>query len=375
MAEHDFEVYDLANAEPVGEELSPLSFDKEEYTPFQEFIASIDKLSGKPKRVRNYALSINGKVKNDRMENYLKHKGESSSLLKEALKSPRHYWMSSNLDLRPKSARHFELGTFIHSAILEPDKFKKVHIEPEASRNEILGLRQLIEFYMGVLGREPQDLESMKMPALRAMLKDLQDEGARKGHSFITAGDYQIVDVIRAIHKTYGGGILPLLQPYMKTETSMYGKDPATKLAVKIRPDGMLLAENFGINAIVSVKTTSATSPEEFMRDAAKFRYELAEGMYLSVASHITGRQFSGTLMIMTQTVIPFGIALMWLDAEDLEIGKYKYRQALDIVYQAKKTDEWPGFDCAAESGAHGILQLRFPSYIKSELKPQYLPE
>jgi len=30
---------------------------------------------------------------------------------------------------------------------------------------------------------------------------------------------------------------------------------------------------------------------------------------------------------------------------------------------------------CMAEEGAHGILQIRFPEWIKYELEPQYIPQ
>lgn len=144
---------------------------------------------------------------------------------------------------------------------------------------------------------------------------------------------------------------------------------------MKIRPDGLLLEENFGVNAILSVKTTNATSVEAFMRDCAKYRYELAEGMYLKVAGEITGREFTATLMVMAQTVLPFQVAVFYWDAEDLQVGKYKYAQALDIVKQCRAADTWPGFDAKAEEGAHGIIQCKLPDYIKAELLPQYLSE
>jgi len=183
------------------------------------------------------------------------------------------------------------------------------------------------------------------------------------------------VKIVQSSYRTYGGGILPRLIAQGRTEVSMYGKDPSTGLKVKIRPDCMLLEEQVGANIILSVKTTSATSIEGYMRDAAKYRYELAEGMYLQVASQITGRKFTGTLMLVAQTVIPYQCFLLWLDAEDLAVGKYKYQQAIDIVKACRDSNSWPGFESFAEDDAHGIIKARFPGYIKAELKPQYIPD
>lgn len=370
-----FDIQDLAEAN-VAEELSPLRFDRQEYTPFEQFLLQIRMLPDKPHKVRNYALSANGRVANDRMERYLSHEGESSSLLKEALKSPRHYLIAKNEQVKPRNTDHFELGTFCHLAMLEPSKFDRVVVEPKNNRATISGNIQLIRFCWDLLGiPQDTDLSTLNLPALKDKVAELEEQASCAGYTFIGEEHFNIIRVIKASYNTYGGGILPKMLAYAKTETSMYGTDPTTKLKVKIRPDGLLLEENWGLNAIVSVKTTCATSVEAFMRDCAKFRYELAEGMYLRVASEVTGRKFTATVMIMAQTVLPFQVAVFYWDAEDLQIGKYKYEQAMDIVKQCRDANSWPGFDAKAEAGAYGIIQCKLPDYIKSELLPQYLPE
>lgn len=373
--DYGFDISDLTGA-TVAEELSPLQFDREDYTPFEEFLHRIAMLPEKPKKVHNYALGVNGRVVNDRMEKYLAHPGESSSLLKEALKSPRHYLIARNEEVKPRNTDHFELGTFCHQAILEPSKFEKVVVAPKVNRGTIEGNCALINFYCDLLCIPQYTiLSTLKLQALKDIVADLEGQAEKTGYTMIGEEHYNIIRVIKTSYKTYGGGILPHIMPYVKTETSMYGTDPSTGLKVKIRPDGLLLDENFGLNAILSVKTTCATSVEAFMRDCAKFRYELAEGMYLKVASEVAGRKFTATLMIMAQTTIPFQVAVFYWDAEDLQVGKYKYALAMDIVKQCRDANCWPGFDAKAEGGAHGIIQCKLPDYIKSELLPQYLPE
>lgn len=356
--------------------LSPLRFDREEYTPFEAFLHRLAHLPEHPKRVHNYALSVNGRVANDRMERYLAHPGESSSLLKEVLKSPRHYLVAKNEGVKPRTTDHFELGTFCHEAILEPRRFEKVIVEPKNNRATIEGNINLVKFCWDTLGvPQDTDLSGLKLQALRDKVAELERRAQEAGYTFIGEEHHRIIRVVRTSYNTYGGGLLPRIMPYIKTETSMYGTDSSTGLKVKIRPDGLLLAENWGINAILSVKTTCATSVEAFMRDCAKFRYELAEGMYLQVASEVTGRPFTATVMIMAQTVIPYQVAVFFWDAEDLAVGKYKYAQAMDMVKQCRDANSWPGFDAKAEAGAYGIIQCKLPEYIKSELLPQYLPE
>lgn len=372
----DFEVFDLTGATAAGDALSPLRFDEAEYTPFEEFLTRLDRLPETPRKTHNYALSVRGRVVADSMARYLAHPGESSSLLKEALKSPRHYLFARNQEVKPRNTRHFDLGTFCHAAFLQPHLFDKVQIRPKTNRSTTKGLQALVRYYWDLLGiQQDADLSSLPFAKLRDKADALCTQAVSEGYTFIEQADYDIIRAVRAAYNTYGGGIIPRLIRYAKVETSLYGKDPSTGLKVKIRPDGMLLEENFGLNAILSVKTTSAASVDAFLRDCAKYRYELSEGMYLQIASEITGRHFSATVMLMIQTVLPFQVALLYWDAEDLQVGKYKYAQALDIIRRCRETDCWPGFDALAEEGAHGIIPCKLPEYIKQELAPQYLPQ
>ena len=372
---------DIADIEAMstGDEMfqmPELHLDTGGYTDLGEFALNLNDLPSKPKTKKPScaSLSVNGKVVQDRMDKYLDAKGESSSALKTALVSPRHYLIYKNENLKPKDESHFTLGTFIHSAFLEPTKFAKVKVLPkDGAKNSIAGLTTLINYYESLMSIPPTYLAEMKMPDLKERLADLEMAARDQGYTFIDEDDKQIIDIVYSSYKTYGGGIIPKLIANGRTEVSMYGRDDETGLKVKIRPDCMLLEEQVGANIILSVKTTSATTLDSFMRDAAKYRYELAEGMYLNVASQITGRKFTGTLMLVAQTVIPYQVALLWLDAEDLEVGKYKYHIAMDVVRQCKETDSWPGFEAYAEDGAHGIIQMRFPKYILSELKPQVI--
>lgn len=370
---------DLSEASAAGEmQTTELHFDKSGYTDLGEFLYGIIGLPDKPavKKPTCKSLSVNGRVVQDKMEKYLAAPGESSSALKEVLKSPRHYLIYKNEDLRPKDESHFTLGTFIHSAFLEPSKFAKVKVLPaEGNRSSKAGIAVLIKYFWELLCIPPDAfLAEMSMADMKEVLFDLETAAKRQGFTFIDPEMEQIIKILQFSYKTYGGGIIPRLIANGRTEVSMYGKDPGTGQKVKIRPDCILLEEQVGANIILSVKSTCATSIDAFMRDAAKFRYELAEGMYLQVASEITGRKFTGTLMLVAQTCIPFQCALIWLDAEDLACGKYKYQQAIDIVKQCKDTDSWPGFEAYAEEGSNGIIQARFPQWIKAELKPQYIP-
>lgn len=171
-------------------------------------------------------------------------------------------------------------------------------------------------------------------------------------------------------YRRYGDGLFFELLKHSKRETSIYYQDPIYSILQRIRPDAMQFEENIGANTIISVKSTRAESIGHFTYQTAKLCYELSEGMYLDVASAVTGRDFRSTIMIMVQTIPPFGIAAFVWDPEDLEIGKYKYRQALQTVAECREKGLYPGYDAYAESGNLGLISMKQPEWNTKELHP-----
>lgn len=375
LSQAEFDSVDIHSLDELssGEEitLSPLQFDHGEYTPLEQFVHNLALLPEKPKRVHKYQLSINGKVAQDSMDLYLANKSEGSSALKTILNTPYHYLIEKEGLLPKKDAEHFDLGTFCHSAFLEPKKFKKVLIEPKASKTTTEGCKEQITFYSEVLGIEPLDCSDLKIGFLRDHIDTLKAKAKDANYTFVKEDHAKIIECIRFSYMRYGDGLLPKLFKYVMPEVSMYGKDPSTGIRVKVRPDAIMLEEDFGMNGIVSMKTTNATSKEAFERDAAKFKYELSEGMYLDVASNVTGRKFTTVLMVVMQTQPPYATMVLYWNAEDLQIGKYKYYQALDVLKRCRETNEWLGFDCKAENGNYGIMEMKLPAYVKMELPSQ----
>jgi hypothetical protein len=92
--------------------------------------------------------------------------------------------------------------------------------------------------------------------------------------------------------------------------------------------------------------------------------------MYQDVVSKVTGRDFNTTIMIMLQTVEPFGVAVMVWSAEDIETGKYKFRTALQIAKECQEKNHYPGYEAFAEEGCFGLIQMQLPQWNNKELLP-----
>lgn len=350
-----FPIPDLSMA-TVADDLGAQLANGGEYTSIDKFAELVSTLSDETKEV--YHLAINGHVIQDPMECYLSSPMVSSSQLKAALNSPRHF-AASRKPKEGKQARHFELGTFTHEAILEPSRFDKVVVEPKAGRNSIQGLSELIKFYAEITTATSQAdfVIGNKMETLKKQLEELTAEATAQGIEVVSAVDMAVIEQIRTSINEYGGGIIPRILRHAQTETSMYYRDRENGIDLRIRPDGILLDENLGANIIVSVKTTSAQNLNLFMRDCVKHRYGLAEAMYLDVASKATGRKFSGTLMIMAQTVEPYNVAAIYWSLDDLNAGFADYYRAMPIAKQVLTTGIAPGYEVVAEEDHLGIIE------------------
>lgn len=362
---------DLDQATVSNQELNHLAYSEDDYAKIDDVIAATLTKSGTPPvEIDLASLAVNGEVVQDDMLIYLNAKGNSSSALKEVLKTPLHYYHYKNQTFKKDKKKHFELGTFAHMAFIEPQLFDMVRVEPAesmASKEGVLALMRFYEDLNKVETSEFPDVEFWKIADQKRYLQQLQDACP---YQMIQEEHKMIIDVLKRNYYSYGGGIIPLLLRGAKGEVSFYGTDDQTGLPVKVRPDFINIEENIGANAIISFKTTASDSIDKFLYDSAKYKYEMSEGMYLDVCSKVSGRKFTCVITIMLQTVAPYLPAVLFWDAEDLQNGKYKYRQALDTVFDCYQQGAFPGFDAKAPSGNYGIIEMKQPEWALKEIHP-----
>lgn len=362
---------DLNSATVSDKELNSLAYDPGAFPAIRDMVSSPQFASPLYKPIDLTRLSKNGVIKLDPMAEYLANKSESSSGLKEVLKTPFHYLFYKQQKPAEPEKAHFALGTFAHMAFIEPERFDKFIVEPAASMAKKDGILELIRFYEKTNGVFPSGVshlgEDPKMNDLKNYLSTLKEQCQ---YSVVAEEFKDIIQVLKQSYHMYGNGIIARILKGAIGEASFYGTDEETGLPVKVRPDFFNVAENIGVNAVISFKTTSASTLNKFIYDTAKFQYELSEGMYQEVVSRVTGRQFNVTIMIMLQTVPPYLPAVFWWGPEDLTNGKNKYRMAIHQVKQCQKQMLYPGFDAMGESGNYGIIDLNQPEWAKKELHP-----
>lgn len=345
-----------------------------EYKTISEIVNHI-KTREKAVNVSSESLRVNGHLIQDSFEKYLNSAYNSSNMLKKALLTPRHYTFEKeyNEELQKyKSKKHFDLGTFLHQCILEPTKFSRVIVEPPTNRSIKKELINLCEFWKkecierGIQVQPFETLEDMKNDEIKKLIENMKTSCNLQS---VTASDYIKIKAAKNSFDMYGGGILHEIMKRSKREVSLYYKDEETNIPLRIRPDAIQFSENIGVNACISVKSTSASDTKKFMSDCARYHYDLSEAMYLDILRKVTGRDFDTCLMIMFQTSEPYSIAVFRWRPEDIAIGHYKYRYALNNIKDFENNPHL-SYDSYAEEGNAGIIDSCLPSWNAVEFPP-----
>ena len=188
------------------------------------------------------------------------------------------------------------------------------------------------------------------------------------GISVIGEDDYIKIKALKHSYDNYADGILPKLLKHTKREVSVYGE--LEGVPMRVRPDALAFKENIGVNAVVSIKSTRCESLSHFFYQTAKLQYEVKEASYQELVSKATGRDFRTTIMIVFQTVAPFGVFMLFWNPEDIEVGKYKMEHALENIKAFEGSGQYRGYDIKAESGNMGFIEMKQPDWNKKEIHP-----
>ncbi|CAA7195425.1 PD-(D/E)XK nuclease-like domain-containing protein [Chryseobacterium potabilaquae] len=386
-------------------EVSEKDFDTIDYTrPLNEY-PTAEKisdflLSKNTKNIHIYTedLNVNGIAVQDSMEKYLAKDALQSSHFKKALISPLHLGFSldddkAELEKLQEKKDNLELGTFLHECILEPTKFSRVIVEPKSSLASREGVETLIKFWKATIEEQGFGINSQgeqipvfqtfeeaknhvnglglnleKQDGLKAYYRSLV---SLSGKAPVSEEHFLKIQILKKQYDRYGGGILKEILKHSKREISFYTEQDGVEL--KVRPDAIQFEENIGVNAIISIKSTACEDLRAFYYNAAKLDYDLSEGMYQEIVSKVTGRDFNTTIMIMLQTVEPYGIAVFVWSGEDIEMGKYKFRTGFQIAKECQKKKHYAGYESFAEEGNFGLIQMQLPLWNNKVLLPTHI--
>lgn len=260
------------------------------------------------------------------------------SQLKVMDRSPLHFKHALDNPRKPSAA--MLIGTAVHHAILEPDKFKtdyttipdmptrsKADKDAFAARCiEIAGDRITPE-EAGTFNFGNEEGRSHFFTTLE-----------KRGVTILKESDYKDVVAMRdsVMANTTAGW---LAKADGGCEASAFWTDTHTGVQCCARFDKHIESQRF----IVEIKTTVDAREHEFMRDSASYGYGLQAAWYLWGAKEITGKAHTHVTIAVENTA-PFGVSVFVLDNASLEHSYARNRQLLARYAECRKSGIWTGY-------------------------------
>jgi len=235
--------------------------------------------------------------------------------LKKVLRSPSHY--HAYLDGDGSADEGDNLGSAIHAAVLEPDRFAAEYIYYDGERRG-------------------------------NAWKEFKAENA--GKMIQTRAEYaQVQGMCKALmaHKDF-----PLWLALQKAqrEKSVFWRDEETGVQCRVRFDAI-----FAPYVTWDLKSTTDARPSQFVKQAVRLDYDLQAAMYSEGARRFTGQDIP-FIFVAIETQAPHGIWLHTAGQSMLENGRTKFRRALSIYKACSDNQCWPGYNNPSST-------LEFPRY------------
>lgn len=231
--------------------------------------------------------------------------GISSSGLKQMLRSPAHYKFQASSE----PSRAMILGTAIHTALLEPDRFAHEYVllrdVKDRRASEYKQAAKVHGSENVLVSSEADNVAGMQETVLAnpAMSERLQAEGWR--------------------------------------ELSLFVRDPETGVLIRVRYDLLSVS---GI--AVDVKKCQDARPEEFSKAIFNYAYDLQAALYSDAFEWATGKPIGAFEFAAIEEKMPHGHKLYQPCETTLQEGRAKYREALNLFAECERSDDWPGITC-----------------------------
>lgn len=234
----------------------------------------------------------------------------SQSDLKLLDRSPAHLKAKRDglTDSKPTAGQF--IGSAIHAASLEPDEFDRQYVVA------------------------PEKFKARNAAGLKAW-KEEQDPS----QTIIMA--YEYTKIARMRDKLHAH---PWVGPRLRAaqcEVSCFATDPETGVTVRVRFD---MITDGGM--ILDLKKTQDARDDAVSRAIANYGYYIQNALYVDAPGWL-GDDYrpEGFAFVFIEEEAPHGIAVRFLEAEDVERGRQECRRLLNKYAECLAADEWPGYD------------------------------
>lgn len=234
---------------------------------------------------------------------------KSSSVLKTALKDPLEYYQVyiKGKAIEMKNQDALNLGNYIHTLLLEPEKINEEFVIFTGSRRA---------------GREWEHFEFKNRGKI--IITDSQQQLATKMCVQFSQAKIDMGNIIYSGSQLFTNG---------DAEESMFCTIDG--MNIKVRTDYRV------DNVIRDLKTTNATpNTKEEARDIVNsFGYDLSAALYVDALKEITGQDYEFQLVFVSKQ--DFKTNVYRVSNKTLEIGREKYKTAIELIKGWEKSGEY----------------------------------
>jgi hypothetical protein len=278
----------------------------------------------------------------------------SPSKIKDALESMKLYkW---RLDRKMKTTAAMELGTLLHMAILEPERFAQVYVKnPKPSDyagSQILKTNYDMQDWLVALGMKKTGNKLELIERIEAALANMTDHNIVLWDRILANAcspdqlmmtdkeEEQVVETIKEIDS----------QPFTKwltkngeREKKMWFREPGTGVILKMRVDfySSGVGES-GIPVVMDLKKVPDVRVFKMQRwlDDTKTAVQLA--INRDCVKAITGKT-PKCIILAIDAKEPYNVVPYVPDPAALEIAEYQYKQTIVAIQQAHHENKFTG--------------------------------
>ena len=263
---------------------------------------------------------LSGSFDNEDVSNEDYHAGPAISssglklLLADGPDAFKHCYIDGN---RTESTPAMALGTALHCAVLEPDKYKGIYVSDKdaialGSRRTNAYKAKLEQLSSGGKVVLPED-DLEKVKAMRDNLLDCP------------AGQF-----------LFGGA---------STEKSIYWKED--EILCKVRLDSIKQVEDYYV--VCDIKTTSKPL-REFNKQILNFGYHTSAAMYALGVERVLNKPVKFVWAVVS-TKPPYSKRFVTINNDSFETGYDNFRKGLKLYKQCLTNGVWPSYKEDYESG------------------------
>jgi hypothetical protein len=128
-----------------------------------------------------------------------------------------------------------------------------------------------------------------------------------------------------------------------RPEQSLFCQDPATGVWLRARVDWLRYPVD-GRLILVDYKSTVCADPAALARSVANIGYHAQAAFYVDVVRTLGLATDVPFAFIAQEKTAPYLITVFEVDAQALQIGRARNRQAIEIFRDCTEVDLWPGY-------------------------------